>query len=210
MTITFPLTLPNSGAAVSDIETISFYQRAVVAAVRSPFSGVMQVYRHPGQWWEATVKLPLMSRAAAEPWVALLTSLNTREGTFLMGDPNGRRPRGSASGTALLVGSHAAFSNTLTVDGFPSSAQVLKAGDWIQVGSATTARLHKNLQDVWTNSGGQATLDVWPFTRVALEDNATVVYSNTVGVWRLADNAQAWEITAPGNIQIAFTAVEAI
>lgn len=210
MTITFPLTLPNSIYAANDIMSMTFRRRAVVGQSRSPFSGVMQVYRHPGQWWEVDVRLQVMSRIAGEKWVAMLSALNGREGTFLMGDPLGRTPQGVASGTALLMGSHSAQSTALTVDGFGNSATVLRAGDWVQVGSDTSSRLYKVLQNVTTNGSGQGTLDVWPRTREIYADNSVLVYSGSVGVWRLADNEQPWELVAPNNLSIAFTAVEAL
>ena len=103
MTISYPLSLP----AVKGIATIRVVARNVTAISRSPFALSAQVYRWSGQAWEADITLPAMQRADAESWLSFLLKLKGRYGTFLLGDPNGATPRGSAAttpGTPLVAG----------------------------------------------------------------------------------------------------------
>jgi hypothetical protein len=86
----------------------------------------------------------------------------------------------------------------------------LKAGDYVQLGAAGTATLHKVLADVDTNASGQTTLSLWPHIRSAPADNATVVISNTVGRWRLSTNETAWSVNEMAIYGITFSAMEAV
>src|SRR6187549_2995594 len=98
MTITFPLSLPNTTSETS----VSIRARSVVGVSPSPFTGEQQVYRHPGQMFAAEVSLKPMRRADAEAWICWKLSLNGMEGTFLMGDPLGAVPRGVATGSPVV------------------------------------------------------------------------------------------------------------
>ncbi len=60
-----------------------------------------------------------------------------------MGDPVNTSPRGAATGTPLVKGA-SQTGNTLTTDGWTTGVTgILKAGDWIQLGTGSTSTLHK-------------------------------------------------------------------
>ena len=208
MAITYPIDTPATGIA-----QISLIARDATALTQSPFTFKQQAQRSAGQRWEADISLPPMQRDTAEPWVAFLAKLRGPYGTFLMGDPNGATARGSASttpGTPVVNGA-AQTGDTLSIDGLPALATgYLKAGDYIQIGGGSDARLYKVLDDVDTSASGEADLTLWPDLRSSPADCAAVVVANAKGLFRLSTPASNWSISTGGFYSIAFGAVEAI
>ena len=194
MAISYPLALPTS----IGIAEITLSADNAVAISQSPFTFQQQVIRHPGQRWSASVSIPPVRRDLAEPWVAFLLALNGPVGTFLLGDPNAKAPRGSAT-SATITGAAGAASPTITMIG------TLLAGDYIQVGSGATATLHKVLQD----RTGTGTIEIWPALRSTVT-GATVTLTNTVGRFRLSGNQQSFSINNASIYGISFDCVEAL
>ena len=206
MAITYPLTLPSH----TGIRNITLRAVNTVGLTQSPFTYAQQAVAHSGQRWEVDVTLPAMNRADAEQWVAFLISLRGQLGTFTLGDPVGASPRGSAGGTPLVNGA-SQIGGTLNIDGCTASQTGwLKAGDYIQLGTAGSATLHKVLADVDSNGSGQVSVDIWPYIRTSPSDNASVTVTNTVGRFRLASNTQNWSIRDTALYGITFGGVEAI
>lgn len=186
--------------------------RAVNAVIyeMSPFTFAGQAQASSGQMWQADVTLPPMKREDAEKWIAWLVSLRGQFGTFNMGDPSAATPRGVATGTPRVNGA-SQTGEDLNIDGCTADVTGwLKAGDYIQLGTAGTATLHKVLADVNTNASGETTLSLWPHIRSAPADNATVVVSDTVGLFRLASNESSWSVNEASIYGITFSAREAI
>ena len=207
MAITYPLSLPVATKAIQSIEI-----RAVnaVAYSRSPFTFAGQAFAYSGQMWTADVTLKPMKRADAEQWNAWLLSLRGQLGTFLMGDPMGATARGVATGTPLVNGA-SQTGGSLVIDGATNSTTGwLLAGDYIQLGSGSSARLHKVLADANSDGSGNVTLDIWPHIRVAPADNATVTVSNAKGLFRLSSNEQAFSINESAIYGMTFGAMEAV
>jgi hypothetical protein len=191
MATTFPVTIPAQGA-----RRVRIRQRSVVAVGQSPFTLEQQVQRHQGQCWVLEVDYPPLSRDSAESLIAALTSLNGREGTFLFGDLANPTPRGAATGTPLVNGASQSGED-LATDGWSAGVTaILKAGDWIQLGTGSNSRLHKLLSDSNSNGSGQATLALWPrISPVATPaDNSAVVTSSPKGVFRLLSDGQGWDL----------------
>lgn len=217
MAITYPLSLPTS-IGIAEVELRA---NSVVGVSQSPFTFATQIQRHEGQRWEASISIPPVQKDLAEPWLAFLLKLQTHNtgsaneiGTFLLGDPNMATPQGSASstpGTPLVNGALSTGEFEIAVDGLPASATgYLKAGDYIQLGSAGTSTLHKVLDDVDSNASGEATLTVWPSVRRAVANDEAVVVSDAKGKFRLASNLSSWSINNSSVYGIAFDAVEVI
>jgi hypothetical protein len=206
MAISYPLSLPtNKGLA-----KIRLTANSVVGVSQSPFTAKQQVYKYTGQFWEAEINLPPMKRADAEYWISFLLKLNGPYGTFLLGDPNGGTARGVATGTPLVMGG-SQTGNELITDGWTNSTTgILKAGDYIQLGAASSAQLYKVLDDVNSNGSGQATLTIWPDLRSAPSDNAAITVANPKGVFRLSSNQQAWDINEATFYGMTFAAREAL
>lgn len=189
---------------------MQFRGGSVVGVSTSPFSREQQVYAHQGDWWEVDVSLPAMKRADAEPWVAFLLALNGREGTFLLGEPINTAPRGVGTGTPLVKGA-SQTGRTLLTDGWTiSQTGILKAGDWFQLGTGSSSRLHKVVQDADSDGSGNATLEIWPRLRVSPADNAALTVSSPKGVFRLAGNMREWSLEQAAIYGLSFSCVEAL
>jgi len=208
MTISYPLSFPTH----TGVSGISLRAINAVAYERSPFTFAGQAQASAGQMWGADVTLPPMKYEDAERWVAWLVSLRGQFGTFNMGDPARAVARGTARGT-----------DTVTVNGADQTGQdlditsdqaselgYLKAGDYIQLGSGSTATLHKVLVDADTDGSGNATVTLWPHVRTAPSNGATVTVQSTVGRWRLAGNETEWSGNEAMIYGISFSAMEAI
>ena len=206
MAISYPLSLPSH----TGIASVTLRAVNNTAVSSSPFSYKQQVFTHTGQRWEAEIQLPAMKKGDAEVWTAWLLALKGHAGTFLLGDPNNATPRGALGGTPVVYGASQTGSS-LNIDGCTADVTGwLKAGDYIQLGTGSTATLHKVLQDVDTDGSGAATIELWPNIRTAPADNATVYTSNCVGNFRLNSGQQDWSIDTAGVYGITFAAVEVI
>ena len=209
MSIVYPLSIPTT----IGIENIELRAVNAVATSQSPFTYKQQIVQHTGQRWEAAITIPPVKRDLAEEWVAFLLSLKGPTGTFLLGDPLGATPRGTAAtnaGTPVVNGADQT-GEFISIDGLPTSETgYLLAGDYIQLGSGSTATLHKVLTQVDTNSLGEADIDIWPNIITAPADNATVVVSNAKGRFRLKNNVQSWQINNINSYGITFEAVQVL
>ncbi len=195
MAISYPLSLPTNVGMAS----IELRARNTVAVSMSPFTYKQQTHSYDGQMWEADVTLPPMNRDDAESWVSFLMSLKGRAGTFLLYDPSARSVRGTA--TAINV-TGAVGDDSLTVN---SSNGTLKAGDYIQLGAASDATLHKVLVDY----SGSGDLEVWPKLR-NVRSNVSAVLVDASGVFRLASNETAWSVDNASFFGISFGATEVV
>ena len=205
MAITFPVTFPTLG-----IKSMTIRAKSTVGISTSPFTGQQQVFQHQGQWWEAEVSMPPMSREDAETFIAFMLKMNGRYGTFLLGDPLAADPLGVATGSPVVNGANQT-GNELATDGWSTSVtNILKAGDWIQLGSGSTSRLYKVLESVNSDSGGAATLTIWPNLRSSPSDNAPLTVVSPRGQWRLASNEMPYSIDEASMFGITFACVEAL
>lgn len=204
MTISYPLALPAGAPA-----RIQLIGRDVAGMSESPFDASQQIYDWRVGVLRAQIQLPIMTRADAEAWVAWLLSLYGTVGTFLMGGLSNTAPRGTWAGSPVVSGAHAAQLKALALTGFTAGATG-KVGDWLQVGTGASARLHKNLTDFTANGSGNATLDVWPPLTAALVDTAAVVSSSPVGCWRRTSNECPWDIDTALFYGISFEARAAL
>jgi hypothetical protein len=206
MAISYPLALPTT----TGIAKVRISANNVVGVSQSPFTSKQQVYKFSGQFWEAEISLPPMKRADAEYWISFLLKLNGSYGTFLLGDPNGATARGVATGTPLVKGASQTGSELITDGWTPDTTGILKAGDYIQLGSGSSAKLHKVLDDVNSDSSGDATLTLWPDLRSAPSDNAAITVSGAKGLFRLSTNQQDWDVNEASIYGMTFPAREAL
>ena len=199
MAINFPLSLPT----VTRVRSVELRAINAVAYSQSPFTFAGQAHAYQGQMWQADISLPPMRRTAAEQWLAFLLSLRGQYGTFLLGDPTCSSIRGTAT-SCSITGS----SGDNTVSATVPVGETLLAGDYIQLGSASTATLHKVLVD-YTGTGSAADLEIWPAIRTT-HSASSATLSNAKGNFRLSTNEQAWSINEASIYGITFGAMEAI
>lgn len=206
MTITYPLTMPTSPS----FTMINVFNRNVVSVSMSPFTGQQQVHKHQGQWWEFNMKLPPMKEVVAQEWITFLMKLNGRYGTFLLPAQDRKVALGFATGTPLVNGA-LQTGNTLITDGWtPSTTDILKAGDYFQLGADDSARLFRVLDDVDSDGSGNATITFWPNMRSSPANNAAITVIRPAGVFRLATNDVQWEKSALALYGLTLAATEVL
>ena len=194
MALTYPLDTPTT----IGIESIELRAVNAVATSQSPFTYKQQIISHGGQKWEAAVTIPSVHRDKAAQWKAMLVGLKGQTGTFLLGDPDYATPQGTVS-SCVLTGSAGDDSASVVMTG------TLKAGDYIQLGSGSSAKLHQVLLD----QDGDGTLEIWPSLRSDYT-SSTVTFNSPKGVFRLSTNVTSWSINNASTYGISFEAVEAV
>lgn len=194
MALTYPLDTPTT----IGIESIELRAVNAVATSQSPFTYKQQIISHGGQKWEASVTIPSVHRDKAAQWKAMLVGLKGQTGTFLLGDPDYATPQGTVS-SCVLSGSAGDDSASVVMTG------TLKAGDYIQLGSGSSAKLHQVLLD----QDGDGTLEIWPSLRSDYT-SSTVTFNSPKGVFRLSTNVTSWSINNASTYGISFEAVEAV
>lgn len=206
MSISYPVEMPMSSIGIADI---TFSAESVVSTTGSPFTFSQQVLKWPGQRWKAKVSIPPCKRDVAEDWVGFLLSLNGPQYTFYLYDPLGVTPQGEGGGSPVVSGGSQTGSTLLITGATASQTNWLKAGDWIQIGTGSSSKLHKVVKNVDTGSGGDATLEIWPDLRSSPASGSAITTTTCKGVFRLEGNMTSWNINNISSYGIEFSAVEA-
>jgi hypothetical protein len=81
----------------------------------------------------------------------------------------------------------------------------LLAGDYISLGSGSSTRLHKVVQ----NRSGTGVIEIWPALRSSVT-GASVDLTEAKGRFRLKDNITQWSINEISSYGITFDCVEAL
>ena len=194
MALSYPLATPTT----IGIESIELRAVNAVAVSQSPFTYKQQIVSHGGQKWEASVNIPSVHRDKAAQWKAMLVGLKGQVGTFLLGDPDYATPQGTVS-SCVLSGNVGDDTASVVMTG------TLKAGDYIQLGSGASSKLHQVLLD----QDGDGTIEIWPSLRSDYT-SSTVVFNSPKGVFRLSTNMTSWSINNASIYGISFEAVEAV
>ena len=194
MAISYPLSTPTS----IGIESIELRAVNAVATSQSPFTYKQQIISHGGQKWEASISIPPVHRDKAAPWKAMLVALKGQVGTFLLGDPDYATPQGTVS-SCVITGNAGDDTVEVVMTG------TLIAGDYIQLGSGSSSRLHQVLLD----QSGSGDLEIWPALR-ANYTSSVAIFNSPKGVFRLSGNVTSWSINNSSTYGISFEAVESI
>jgi len=181
-----------------------------VAVVESPFTLLQQVQQWPGaDRWDATATLPPLKVATAWPWEGFLAELRGKANVLQLGDPwaaNG--PQGSAGGTPVAATSGSAnlpATTSLVTRGWPASTSgILLPGDQFQIGY----RLHRVCEIANSDSGGNATLTIWPSLRETPADGTTITLVAPKGLFRLASNRRAIHRSPQRLTTLSFQCIE--
>ena len=206
MTITYPLPLPALPVAAG----FSLAPLNTVAVLISPHSRKQQVQSFDGQLWSIEIALPSMPRAVAAPWTAFLLAMKGRRGTVLVGDPDAAAPLGVATGAPLVDGASQVGGSLATKGWSASVTGILKAGDYIQIGSGAATRLHQVIEDADSDGGGLATLTLWPDLRESPADGAAVTTQSSKGAFRLTTNDAGWSTDFRGLYGVTLSLIEAL
>ncbi len=204
MAITYPLALPTATGLTSMIVT----PVSLVAVTESPWTGYQQTQANQGQRWVFDVSLPLMARQEASAWESFFLKLNGRQGTFLMGHAGEIAPRGVATGTPVVDGA-GQTGQTLNTKGWTvSTTNIIKAGSWLQLGTAGLSRLYRVLEDANSDGAGKAALTIWPkITQGNIQaDNAAIILSSAVGAFRMLDESVPFNVDTALHYNYKFSA----
>lgn len=194
MAISFPLTTPTT----IGLESIEIRAVNAVGVTQSPYTYKQQIIKHKGQRWEASVTIPSTRKDKAAEWKAMLVALKGQTGTFLLGDPDYDTPNGTAS-SCVVTGSIGDETVSVVMTGS------LLSGDYIQLGSGASAKLHTVLQD----QTGDGDLEIWPALRSDYTSESAVL-SAPKGVFRLKSYISSWSINNASFYGISFDAVEKV
>jgi len=184
MSIVYPLALPTSRAP----SRIDFRAESLVGASESPFSFSPQTYAWPAERWGAALSWSILTRADGDDVEGFLLALNGREGSFLLGDPLRPTPLGTWAGQSPLVMGAGQSGKTLVID-IISGATTGKRGDYFQLGSGVTARLHRLTQDFAAS-------------------NAYIALPGTAGNYASTPDAAANRVTGDIDIRVKLAATD--
>jgi len=206
MTISYPLSLPTTLLP----DGIDWHMETVVGSLESPFSLVQQNYVWPGsERWRATLTWGgQMSQVNADDIEVFLLALNGMEGSFLLGDHLRTTPRGTWAGQSPLVKGASQTGKTLLIDGLTPTTTTAIKGDWFQLGSGATSRLHRLTATGTANGSGEITLDFEPSIRTSPSDNAPLTIASPKGLFMRAGNVTGWSQQGGLDSGITFDCVE--
>lgn len=206
--VTLPLT---------QMRSVDFTAHEIVAVNTSPWSGQTQTYDWGQAFLSATVTLATLTRAQAAAWVAALMACRGPLNVFVLGDPSQTAPFGTAGGTPVVNGvGQSGFS--LVTKGWPASASaVLRPGDYlsilsspVNVGDTSVPRLYRVTAQVASDSGGNATIPIWPPLRESPANGAAITLNNPHGLFRRAKTEQKWNVNYDRTASLSFDIVEAL
>ncbi|MBL4839400.1 MAG: hypothetical protein JKY47_01050 [Thalassospira sp.] len=210
--MTDPIALPTVPMEI----TVTPVNSVGLAISNFTFQG--QAQANQGERWDIAMTFAPERRADVTAMQVFILQCRGPLNPFLANDPLARFPQNNTDVvTVQLAGAHAARIRTISTinwttddpDGF-----ALRKGDYIQLGSGSASRLHMVLNDVEITDEmtGAADIDIWPATRAAYVDGATVVYRDPKGVFRLKPGETGQWRGNPGDYYdgITFGAMEYI
>jgi hypothetical protein len=178
-----------------------------VGIVQSPFTLQTQTQYWVGaDHWTVNASLPPMSYTNARAWVAFLLECRGRLNVFSIGDPLGKKPSGSPTGTPVVSTNYNLVTSTslLTRGWRASTNRLLLPGDYIQIGY----RLHAVVDPVNSDSSGNATINLWPSLRDTTTDGQAITLTNTTGLFRLASNQRDFTFRETKTVGLSFKCEE--
>ena len=205
---TYPLAFPTTVG----VQKSTWGLQSAVGYSPSPFTGSQQVYEHSMAIWKSVISLPPMSRAQSSEYHTFFMHLHGRRGSFTMGDPDAKTPRGSATQTNLTITSSASVgAYDIAVSGLTNSQSgALLKGDYVQLGNGASAKLHMVVADVNASGSGTATIQLEPTLKVAITGSTPCTIRNTVGVWRMDINDLKWDSNKASTYGFSFSCQEAL
>lgn len=204
MTVIYPIAAPYEHA-----RSIELGMSDLVCESRSPFTGVSQFLDYEVGLWNLTINIaPVGRQSGGQEWFAFLVKLAGRRGTFQCPIPNHLEPLGLAKdepGIPRVKGANQEGSY-IDIDGLPANVRgYLREGDLIQIGT----RLYAATRRCDSGSDGSARLHVWPNTFGEHPDNAPLIVSGAMGLFRLKDNYRSFSIETFNKYGVTLEAEEA-
>lgn len=159
----------------------------------SPFTGHTQAQRGQLERWSFTMDIARLNRREASIAKGFFLQLEGRLGTFLMHDPAAPKPQGRATGAPVVAAETPASSRTVLTSGWtPNTPNILRAGDWVQIGDQLCAIR----RDTDSGATGHAELDLWPKLMLAMPADTAIKTRPARGIFRFTTDVPAWDIEA--------------
>jgi hypothetical protein len=176
-------------AALLNATSITWKMETNHALAASPFSGVVQAQRGQLERWSFTMELRRLTREEMQIAQGFFLALEASLGLFRMHDPAARLPLGRATGTPVLAATADPGDRTLSISGFtPSVSNILRAGDWIQIGD----QLAKVVADISSDAAGLASVTIWPKVMVEVASGQPVTVREAKGIFRFTTQLPEW------------------
>lgn len=154
--------------------------------------------------WRYSFNLPPMEEANGQIWASRLSQLSSLENTFKATPPNYDGPATGYSGSAPVVKGGSQTGKSLLCDGVSLSTDVLKEGDYFQVGS----ELKIATADASSDGNGDITINFEPKLRTSPADNATLDIQTPQATFRLMEPTADWALRLPMLFEIKVEAIE--
>ena len=187
------------------VRSVTREASGAISVARSPFTAGQQVQDWGGEWWSFDVEFATHIDAKARTMAGFFVGLRGPVTTFLFRDPSIVQ---TVVGTPRVSGA-AQAGRMLVTSGWVPSSTVMRAGEFIQLGSGDTARLHQVLADSVSNGAGVATLLIWPKLRTSPVNGSAVVVDKPAALVRLV-RPFATTIVRPVKAQFSVQMVEAL
>lgn len=201
--ISYPITIPST--ATTRESAVTLIASTVIGISQSPYTYTTQVFDHDSDAWQLRVSINPLTREEAQPWIAFLTALRGRRGTFLFGPAIMQAPLGTGAGVPILAGADS-IRRTISTSGWTPGQRVMKAGDLFQIDD----RLYMNLFDTDSDGNGSASLEVFPKLRSYHAIGSAIQLQNPRGIFRLTSNiVPVVDCSESGLFNINFEAEEA-
>lgn len=140
-------------------------------------SGKRQARTRNTQVWKFTLRThEAVSRSVWQQLLGFYNRMKGRHTTFTLTLPSSlATPLGAGGGTPLVAGA-SQTGGAVTTDGWPGTTTVLKAGDFVQF--AGHDKVYGVTQDVTSDSGGNATINIDPQLLTSPANNAAITITS--------------------------------
>lgn len=194
MAFDYPLDIPTT----PKLGSFTWGPGVAVVNSKSDYSQSNQSFDWGGDGWGVSFGPPdYMDADIAALWETFFMELRGPAGTFLLGDIRSPVARGNLAGTPVVDGADQQ-GNSIAFRGFtPSASDVIKRGDYFQLGTAGASRLYRSLEDVDADGSGNASFGIFPNLREAPADGAVPNFTNPKCVFKLTQDALQSMTSAP-------------
>lgn len=198
---TYPLSMPNT----PNFKTSTWSLMRSTSVTQSAFTGKQSIAEFPIALWKADLELPPMKKETAYAWQAFFLKLRGRKGTFEVGDPDHKTPRGTARNGDLTLATQADVNDTTLEMQTSTGSKTLLAGDYVQIGNQLLM-----VVDDATITTSATDVNVEPFVKTAVTSSSAVVCESPKAEMRMLDDMASWGADHISNYGFKFSCVEAV